>query len=321
MTEQLSDPATDAYALQVQGLTKRYGDLLAVDDLTLQIKKGEIFGFLGPNGAGKTTAINMMVGLLSPTSGAVLINGQDRAHVPKRSVGICPQEIVLWEELTCVENLTVIGDMYNVPRAITNERVRSLLADLALTEKAKTRVSQLSGGMKRRLNVALAVVHDPDIVVLDEPSAGLDPQSRLLLWDFVRSLKGKGKTTVLTTHAMEEADALSDRVAIIDHGTLLQLDTPQNLKRTIGSGDIIEMQLAEPEQNETVMAGLKSVKGIQEIKDASGRIDVRALNAVSLLPEILERVDAMHARVSDIAIRENTLEDVFIYLTGRGLRE
>ena len=320
MTEQLSDHTT-AYALQVQGLTKRYGDLVAVDDLTLQIKKGEIFGFLGPNGAGKTTAINMMVGLLSPTSGAVLINGQDRARVPKRSVGICPQELVLWEELTCVENLTLIGDMYNLPRAITNERVRSLLADLALSEKATARVSQLSGGMKRRLNVALAVVHDPDIVVLDEPSSGLDPQSRLLLWDFVRSLKGKGKTTILTTHAMEEADALSDRVAIIDHGKLLQLDTPQNLKRTIGSGDIIEMQLAEPERNETVMAGLTSVKGIQEIKDVGGKIDVRALNAVSLLPEILERVDAMRARVSDIAIRENTLEDVFIYLTGRGLRE
>jgi ABC-2 type transport system ATP-binding protein len=321
MTEQLSDHTTDAYALQVQGLTKRYGDLVAVDDLTLQIKKGEIFGFLGPNGAGKTTAINMMVGLLSPTSGAVLINGQDRARVSKRSVGVCPQELVLWEELTCVENLTLIGDMYNLPRAITNERVRSLLADLALSEKAQARVSQLSGGMKRRLNVALAVVHDPDLVVLDEPSSGLDPQSRLLLWDFVRSLKGKGKTTILTTHAMEEADALSDRVAIIDHGKLLQLDTPQNLKRTIGSGDIIEMQLAEPERNETVMAGLTSVKGIQEIKDVGGKINVRALNAVSLLPEILERVDAMHARVSDIAIRENTLEDVFIYLTGRGLRE
>ena len=321
MTEESLDHTTDAYALQVQGLSRRYGDLLAVDDLTLQIKKGEIFGFLGPNGAGKTTAINMMVGLLTPTGGTVLINGQDRARVPKSSIGICPQELVLWEELTCAENLTVIGDMYDLSRTVTNERVQTLLADLALSEKAKARVSQLSGGMKRRLNVALAVVHDPDIVVLDEPSAGLDPQSRLLLWDFIRSLKSKGKTTILTTHAMEEADALSDRVAIIDHGKLLQLDTPQNLKRTIGSGDIIEMQLAESERNETVMAGLKSVEGIQEIKDVGGKINVRALNAVSLLPEILERVDGMRARVSDIAIRENTLEDVFIYLTGRGLRE
>jgi len=322
MTEKSLDQKTDAYALQVQRLTKRYGDLVAVDDLTLQIKKGEIFGFLGPNGAGKTTAINMIVGLLTPTSGAIFINGQERARVPKGSIGICPQELVLWEELTCAENLTVMGDMFNLPRAVTNERVHTLLAALALSEKAKTRVSKLSGGMKRRLNVALAVVHDPDIVVLDEPSAGLDPQSRLLLWDFIRSLKSnEGKTMILTTHAMEEADTLSDRIAIIDHGKLLQLDTPGNLKKTIGSGDIIVMHLAEPEQNETVMTDLKSVEGIQEVNDVGGTINIRALNAVSLLPTIMERVDATRARVSDISIRENTLEDVFIYLTGRGLRE
>jgi ABC-2 type transport system ATP-binding protein len=214
-----------------------------------------------------------------------------------------------------------MGDMYDLPRAVTNERVHSLLAELAFSEKAKTRVSQLSGGLKRRLNIALAVLHDPDIVVLDEPSAGLDPQSRLLLWDFIRSLKGKGKTIILTTHAMEEADALSDRVAIIDHGKLLQLDTPGNLKKTIGAGDVIEMQLAEPEQNETVMNALKSVQGIQEINEVAGKITIRALNALSRLPEIIELVDATHGRVSDISLRENTLEDVFIYLTGRGLRE
>ncbi|MGZ4893868.1 MAG: ABC transporter ATP-binding protein [Halobacteriota archaeon] len=320
-TEQSLDHSADIIALEVQGLTKRYGDLVAVHGLNLQIKKGEIFGFLGPNGAGKTTSINMIVGLLSPTSGAVLINGKDRTKVPKRSIGICPQELVLWDELTCAENLVVMGDMYDLPRAVTNERVRSLLAELAFSEKAKVRVSQLSGGLKRRLNIALAVIHDPDIVVLDEPSAGLDPQSRLLLWDFIRSLKDKGKTIILTTHAMEEADALSDRVAIIDHGKLLQLDTPANLKKTIGAGDVIEMQLSEPEQNETVMSALKSVQGIQEINEVAGKINIRALNALSRLPEIIELVDATHARVSDISLRENTLEDVFIYLTGRGLRE
>jgi ABC-2 type transport system ATP-binding protein len=325
MIEQSSDYSTDTYTLQLQGLTKRYGDLVAVDDLTLQIKKGEIFGFLGPNGAGKTTTINMMVGLLSPTSGAVLIDGQDRAQAPKRSIGICPQDLVLWEELTCTENLTVMGDMYDLPRAVTKARVRSLLAALTLSEKANARVSQLSGGMKRRLNIALAVIHDPDIVVLDEPSTGLDPQSRLLLWDFVRLLKNKeGKTIILTTHVMQEADALSDRIAIIDHGKLLQFDTPANLKKKIGSGDIIEMQLTEQEKNEAVIEDLKSVNGIleiQEINDASGKIAIRALNAVNLLPEIIERVDAIRTRVADISIRENTLEDVFIYLTGRGLRE
>ncbi len=322
MPEQSSDYTTDAYALQLQGLTKKYGDLVAVDDLSLQIKKGEIFGFLGPNGAGKTTTISMMVGLLTPTSGAVLINGQDRAQAPKRSIGICPQELVLWEELTCTENLIVMGDMYDLPRAVTKERVRSLLASLTLSEKANARVSQLSGGMKRRLNIALAVIHDPDIVVLDEPSTGLDPQSRLLLWDFVRSLKNKeGKTIILTTHVMQEADALSDRIAIIDHGKLLQFDTPANLKKKIGSGDIIEMQLTEQEKNAAVIEDLKSVSGILEINDASGKITIRALNAVNLLPEITEHVDAIRTRIADISLRENTLEDVFIYLTGRGLRE
>ncbi len=317
-----SDRASSAYAIQAQGLTKGYGDFIAVDHLDLQIEKGEIFGFLGPNGAGKTTTISMIVGLLTPTGGTVLINGQERARVPRRSIGVCPQELVLWDELTCAENLTLMGDMYNLPRTLIKERVRSVLTDLALLDKANVRASQLSGGLKRRLNIALAVIHDPDIVVLDEPSAGLDPQARLLLWDFVRSLKNnKGKTIILTTHAMEEADALSDRVAIIDRGKLLQLDSPGNLKKTIGIGDIVELQLAEPEKRETVQADLAATTGIEEINNVDGRITIRALNAVRLLPEIIDRVEARDAHISDMSIRENTLEDVFIYLTGRGLRE
>ncbi len=316
------DQSSSTYALQAQGLTKKYGDLVAVDHLDLQIKNGEIFGFLGPNGAGKKTSINMFVGLLAPTSGTILINGRERAHVPRRSIGICPQDLVLWEELTCAENLTLMGDMYNLPRTVTKERIRSVLTDLALLEKANVRASQLSGGLKRRLNIALAVIHDPDIVVLDEPSAGLDPQARLLLWDFIRSLKdNEDKTIILTTHAMEEADTLSDRVAIIDHGKLLQLDTPENLKKTIGTGDIVELQLAELEKRETVQNDLSSIAGIEEINNVDAKITIRALNAVRLLPQIIDRVEARDAHISDMSIRENTLEDVFIYLTGRGLRE
>jgi ABC-2 type transport system ATP-binding protein len=196
MQEELFNQSPDALALQVQGLSKRYGDLLAVDDLTLQVKKGEIFGFLGPNGAGKTTTINMIVGLQRPTAGTVRINGQDQATVPKRSVGVCPQHLVLWQQLTCAENLTLMGDMYGLPRSMTLTRVRWLLAELALTEKANVRVSELSGGIKRRLNVALAAIHDPDILVLDEPSAGLDPQSRLLLWGFIRELQSCARKTI-----------------------------------------------------------------------------------------------------------------------------
>jgi ABC-2 type transport system ATP-binding protein len=176
--------------------------------------------------------------------------------------------------------------------------------------------------MKRRLNVALSLVHDPMIVFLDEPSAGLDPQSRLLLWDFIRSLRDKeGKTIVLTTHIMEEADALSNRIAIIDHGKLLLLDTPENLKKTIGRGDIVEIQLANAMVNKQVITLIKSLDGIEEVKELRGKVTIRALNAASKLPQMIDLIESANGNVLDISIRGNTLEDVFIYLTGRDLRE
>ncbi len=196
--------------------------------LNIGIKKGEVFGFLGPNGAGKTTSIKMMVGLLRPTSGNVLIDGKEVQNIEKGTIGICPQELMLWENLTCKESLNLMADMYEVPKNIRDPRVQKLLDDLFLTEKADTMVSKLSGGMKRRLNLALAVVHEPEVVVLDEPSEGLDPQSRRVLWNYIRSMRDEeGKTVILTTHIMDEADQLSDRIAIIDHGKLIRLDTPR----------------------------------------------------------------------------------------------
>ena len=181
----------DGYAIEAQNLTKKFGDFLAVDNLNLKIKKGEVFGFLGPNGAGKTTSISMMVGLLRPSSGDVLINGKKVEDIDKQTIGICPQELVLWENLTCYESLKLMGDMYEVPKDILNQRIEKLLKDLFLTDKANTVVSNLSGGMKRRLNLALAVIHEPEIVLLDEPSEGLDPQSRRVLWNYIRSLRVK----------------------------------------------------------------------------------------------------------------------------------
>ena len=177
--------STSEYAIEAQNLTKKFGDFLAVDNLDLKIKKGEVFGFLGPNGAGKTTSISMMVGLLRPSSGNVLINGKEVANTDKRTIGICPQELVLWENLTCYESLKLMGDMYEVPKDILDQRIENLLKDLFLTDKANTVVSNLSGGMKRRLNLALAVIHEPEIVLLDEPSEGLDPQSRRVLWNYI----------------------------------------------------------------------------------------------------------------------------------------
>lgn len=293
-----------------------------MDGLSLQINKGEVFGFLGPNGAGKTTSINMMVGLLKPTSGRVIIDGQDIDKFDKASIGVCPQELVLWENLTCKESLKLIGDMYEVPKDVLNQRVNQLLEELFLTDKTNTLVKNLSGGMKRRLNLALAVVHQPEIVVLDEPSEGLDPQSRRVLWNYIISLRDEeGKTVILTTHIMDEADRLSDRVAIIDHGKLLKLDTPENLKKEIGGGDVVEITLSDVERNEKVIGKLGEMENILSVLDVEGKINLRALNAVGKLPQIMDGIEWTGAHMADLSVRQNTLEDVFIDLTGTRLRE
>ena len=313
---------TSEYAIEAQNLTKKYGDFLAVNDLNLKIKKGEVFGFLGPNGAGKTTSISMMVGLLRPSSGKVLINDKKVEDTDKQTIGICPQELVLWENLTCYESLKLMGDMYEVPKDILNQRIEKLLKDLFLTDKADTVVANLSGGMKRRLNLALAVIHEPEIVLLDEPSEGLDPQSRRVLWNYIQSLRDKeGKTVILTTHLMDEADRLSDRVAIIDHGQLLKLDTPKNLKKEVGEGDIIEITLSDQDNNGEVINYLKGFDDIISVIELEGKINLRALNAVGKLPKIIGTLEESNINIDDLAIRQNTLEDVFIELTGTGLRE
>ena len=318
--KKVTDPG--AYVIETQNLTKKYSSSLVVDGLNLRIKRGEVFGFLGPNGAGKTTSIKMMVGLLKPTEGGVLIEGEKIESVEKGKIGVCPQDLVMWGGLTCEENIALIGDMYEVPRNVLKDGIKQLLRDLILSDKTKTLASQLSGGMKRRLNLAMALIHDPEIVVLDEPSAGLDPQSRLVLWDYIHSLsKEKGKTIILTTHLMEEADRLSDRIAIMDRGKLLVLDTPESLKKKIGRGDVVEIQLSNPEMNEKVVSLMKSMEGIEEVKEIKGKVNVRALDAVSKLPGMIRSIEEMGINIVDTSIRRNTLEDVFIHLTGRVLRE
>jgi len=310
------------FMVEAIDLTKRYDDLMAVDSLNIGIKKGEVFGFLGPNGAGKTTSIKMMVGLLRPTSGKVYINGIDVQKIEKGSIGICPQELMLWENLTCKESLNLMADMYEIPKTTRDPRVQKLLNDLFLQEKADTVVSKLSGGMKRRLNLALAVVHEPEVVVLDEPSEGLDPQSRRVLWNYIRSMRDdEGKTVILTTHIMDEADQLSDRIAIIDHGRLIRLDTPEKLKKEIGEGDVVDIKLSDPLRNEDLIHDLEDQKDVISVHEVNGRINIRALNAVGKLPMMMQTVEKLDLRVADISVRQNTLEDVFIELTGTGLRE
>jgi ABC-2 type transport system ATP-binding protein len=312
----------EEFIIEAKNLFKSFGDFVAVDNLNLKIKKGEVFGFLGPNGAGKTTSIKMMVGLLRPTGGQILVDGQDIAQADRLKIGICPQDIVLWESLTCKESLKFMGQMYEVPEDVLKIRVESLLEDLILMDKANTLVSNLSGGMKRRLNLAMALIHSPEIVVLDEPSEGLDPQSRRVLWNFIRSLRdNEGKTVILTTHLMDEADGLSDRIAIIDHGKLLRLDTPKNLKNEFGEGDIVEIHLADPKMNPEVINELKTMETIDSVTEVDGKINIRTLNAVGKLPEIMSKVQDMNTEIADLSLHPNTLEDVFIELTGSSLRE
>ncbi len=311
--------------LQTEGLTKRYGNLTAVQDLTLEVYEGEVFGFLGPNGAGKTTSINMICGLLKPDAGQVKVRGRaiqgGDAEVRSR-VGVCPQEIVLWERLTCLEQLEFIGQMYDVPGAEARRRGERLLEELGLAEKRQQQARTLSGGMQRRLNLAMALVHEPEILVLDEPEAGLDPQSRVKVREYIQSL-ARRKTVILTTHNMDEAERLADRVAIIDHGRLLVQDTPQALKQRLGGGDVMEIGLNGAGEAGLLKAqeALKSLGGEMTIDAQRGVLVIRALNAVGTLPTIVSGLNAAGIQPADLRMRANTLEDVFIQLTGRGLRE
>jgi len=306
-------------ALQTRHLTKRFGTLTAVDDLSLEVHVGEIFGFLGPNGAGKTTSIQMMCGLMRPDAGTVLIGGKPvlgGEAATRTRVGVCPQENILWEKLTCLEQLEFIGETYGVSARLARQRGLSLLESLGLATKANELAGKLSGGMKRRLNLALGLVHDPEIVVLDEPEAGLDPQSRVLVREYVRSL-ARAKTVILTTHNMDEAERLADRVAIIDHGKLLVVDTPEGLKRTLGAGDVLELELSgEPEVALSIAREI-----LPGVSMTNHTLIARGHGLIEKLPFLLEKYRVTNISQKEIKLRENTLEDVFLALTGRKLRE
>ena len=317
--------------LQAEHLTRRYGALTAVNDLSLEVREGEILGFLGPNGAGKTTSISMMCGLLRPDAGRVLVRGQPvhgGAAEVRAQVGVCPQEAILWEKLTALEQLEFIGSLYGISPRSARQRGAALLEALGLSAKANQLAGKLSGGMKRRLNLALALVHDPQILVLDEPEAGLDPQSRVLVREYIRSLARK-KTIILTTHNMDEADRLADRVAIIDHGRLLVVDTPEALKQTVGAGDVLEMDIAEaPSGGVTDPAAASAIAArffadacVADVSVVNHTLTVRGRGLVERLSELLQALSAAGVQTANVRLRVSTLEDVFLSLTGRRLRE
>lgn len=305
--------------IKIEGLKKRYGEFTAVDGISFDINSNEIFGLLGPNGAGKTTTISMICGLLPVTEGEIIFtncNGKDK----KSMIGYCPQENIFYPKLTCLEQLQFMGQMYGMPLKTVKERAFELLNFLGLADKTYVRASNLSGGMKRRLNICLALIHDPEILILDEPEAGLDPQSRILVRDFIKTYS-QHKTVILTTHNMDEAERLSDRVAIIDHGKLLLLDTPQNLKRTVGEGDILELVIESNNENST-KAFADSIRLLNmEIKINDDTVFIKHSKIIEQLPAIKDIAEKSGLKIVEIKLRENTLEDVFIHLTGRNLRQ
>ena len=310
----------DQYILQIRNLSKSYGELLAVQDLSLDILPGEVFGLLGPNGAGKTTTIKMISGLLKPDSGEVFFQGKPITDCDVNNlkrIGICPQENVLWKKLSPSEQLVFLGEMYGMKSSLLRHRCRMLLDSLGLIDSADKLAGTLSGGMQRRLNIALALIHDPEIVILDEPEAGLDPQSRISVREYIKSI-AREKTIILTTHNMDEAERLADRVAIIDHGELLVLDTPDALKQTVGEGDVLEITIHE--QLEQVKPALSYLKERAQILILDDVLQIRALDLVNLLQNILAHLAEKGIKIGDIRLRKNSLEDVFIQLTGRRLR-
>jgi ABC-2 type transport system ATP-binding protein len=295
-------------AIRVDRLKKSFGDVVAVDDVTFEVQQGETFGLLGPNGAGKTTTINMIVGALRPDSGQVRVNGEDDPTRPtvRRSIGVAPQSLALYNELTGEENLAFFGRLYGIAKEKLAERVEWGLAFAGLTDRRKHRAGTYSGGMQRRLNMVCGLMHDPRVVVLDEPTVGVDPQSRNLLFENIEALKRDGRTILYTTHYMEEAERLCDRVAIMDHGKLLAMDTVHNLLREHGGPSMVEIEFDDRP------SGLEALGGAWD----KGRWRVQTESPVALLGKA-----SAAGQLANVSIRRANLEAVFLNLTGRSLRD
>ncbi len=300
--------------LKADSLVKRFGNITAVDGISFEIHRGEIFGFLGPNGAGKTTTIKMMSGLLKPDSGKVTIGNSDN----RKSIGICPQHIVIWDNLTCLEQITFLGKMYDMPSDRVRERANELLEALGLFSVKDRLARYLSGGMQRRLNIALALVHSPDIVFLDEPQAGLDPQSRVLVREFIRTIR-ETTTVVLTTHDMEEAEKLSDRICIIDKGKVIILGTAEEITLSRGFEDLVEIDVDGDIETLLESFGEKELIGGYSV--SGSRITFKSTDPLKLVMVLLTTISEHGLKIKNLQMRKQSLEDIFINLTGRRLRE
>ena len=307
--------------VEVKSLSKTYGDVHAVDSVSFEIQQGEIFGLLGPNGAGKSTTINVLCTYSEPTAGEVTVAGHSVTAEPeavKRAIGVVPQDIALYPALNAVENLRFFGQMYDVPRARLERRIADLLELVGLTEHARKRAEHYSGGMKRRLNLAVGLLSEPRFLMLDEPTVGVDPQSRNAIFENIQALNRQGLTILYTTHYMEEAELLCDRVAIMDKGQIIALDTPQNLINTLGTGLI---HVGVQDVNEEMLAHLQALSQVKAVAHRDGTLAFETVDAQRALLEIIGLFNETDTPMTSLEILEPNLESVFIQLTGKQLRD
>ena len=311
-------------AIAVEGIVKRYGDFEAVKGISFQVADGEIFGLLGPNGAGKSTLIRMMTTLIPVTSGRALIAGYDVAKEPdavRRLIGVIPQALTSDRDLTVEENLVIYAKLYSVPRALREKNIAEVLEAVDLTKWRGAQTKTLSGGMRRRLEIARGLVHDPRIFFLDEPTTGLDPVSRIAVWEMLNHLKAtRNLTILLTTHYMEEADKLCDRIAIVDHGNLVALGTPLELKNSVAGANVVEVHFdRELPQWKERLERLVGVTSVQP--ESAGFYRVLSTSGSKTALELVQMAAEHGVTLSSLSVQNTTLDDVFVHYTGRQLRD
>jgi ABC-2 type transport system ATP-binding protein len=312
----------DHAAIRVENLHKSFGENQAVKGVSFEVEQGEIFSLLGPNGAGKTTTISILSCLLRPDEGEARIMGhsiQSDAMGVKSVLGVVPQEIALYEDLTARENLTFWGKMYGLRGGALKSRVNEVLEVIGLSDRANDRVGKYSGGMKRRVNIGVALLHKPRVIYMDEPTVGIDPQSRRNILDSVVLLKNQGMTVLYTTHYMEEAQELSNHIAIMDHGKLIACGTNEELVKLVGQQTRIDLTVnVEPA---SLLDGWRALEGVQRVTAEEGQISVLVDDSNKVLPRLFDAANSHAARITSVDIREPNLEAVFLHLTGRALRD
>jgi ABC-2 type transport system ATP-binding protein len=310
--------------LETNNLMKTYGDLVAVKGINFCVDEGEIFSLLGPNGAGKTTTISMLSCLLAPTGGDAHVAGKSivgDSLAVRTVIGVVPQEIALYDTLSARENLIFWGRMYGMGGKSLRSRADEVLEQIGLSERANERVQNYSGGMKRRVNIGVGLLHKPQIIFMDEPTVGIDPQSRRNILDTVKDLNRQGMTVLYTTHYMEEAQELSDRVGIMDHGELIALGTQKELTQMVGENDILRLHLAEEQAAGPLAEGLRGLEGVIQSSDADHQVILVVPEAEEMLVPVITRTNELGYKVRSVDIQEPNLEAVFLHLTGRALRD